>query len=336
LKTRRKFLTESLFAAAAALTLPSDLSADRKIHNMTDRIEFDVIIIGGSYAGLSAAMALGRSLRNVLIIDGGNPCNKQTPYSHNFITQDGKPPAVISDIAKDQVLRYPNVQFLTGTAKNAIKNNRGIKVVLDSGKTFQGRKLIMATGIIDILPEIEGFAECWGITAIHCPYCHGYEVRQAKTGILANGDSAYETAKLISNWTNDLTIFTNGQSKLTIVQVAELEQKGVLIIEKEISSIIHHKGHIDHLVFNDHSIQKIEALYARLSFKQHSNIVQELGCDMNEQGYVEVDQFQKTSIPGIYACGDNTTFLRSVAQAVYAGNVAGGSANMEMIKEDWI
>ncbi|WP_237682742.1 NAD(P)/FAD-dependent oxidoreductase [Sphingobacterium sp. B16(2022)] len=336
MKTRRKFLAESLFVAAAALTLPSHLSADKKIYNMTDKNEFDVIIIGGSYAGLSAAMALGRSLRNVLIIDAGNPCNKQTPFSHNFITQDGKPPAVISDIAKDQVLKYPNVQFLKGTAKSAIKNNIGIKVLMDSGKAFHGRKLIMATGITDILPEIDGFAECWGITAIHCPYCHGYEVRQAKTGILANGDSAYETAKLISNWTNDLTIFTNGQSKLTIGQVSELKQKGILIIEKEISSIIHHKGHIDYLVFNDNSIEKIEALYARVPFKQHSNILQELGCEMNEQGFVKVDQFQKTSIPDIYACGDNTTFLRSVAQAVYTGSVAGASANLEMIKEDWI
>src|SRR5690606_19368783 len=146
------------------------------------------IIIGGSYAGLSAAMALGRSLRKVLIIDAGKPCNRQTPHSHNFITQDGKTPAEISSIARAQVAQYETVTFLSGFAVEGKKTNSGFEIKTEKGEIFESKKLILATGVKDIMSEIPGFAECWGISVIHCPYCHGYEVRNEKTGILANGD----------------------------------------------------------------------------------------------------------------------------------------------------
>lgn len=300
---------------------------------MENNNNFDVIIIGGSYAGLSAAMALGRSLRNVLIIDAGNPCNKQTPHSHNFITQDGETPAAIANKAKEQVLKYPTVQFLNDYAEKGSKTKDGFEILTKSGKKLKSRKIIFATGIKDMLPQIKGFSECWGITAVHCPYCHGYEIRKVKTGILANGDAAFETAKLISNWTNELTIFTNGKSELTENQVEELKSKNIYINDLPIDSIEHNKGYISQLHFENGEATALKALYARVPFAQHSEIPEELGCEINEQGYLKVDFFQNTSIPGIFACGDNTTFMRSVAQAVYAGSVSGSGANMEMIQE---
>ena len=302
---------------------------------MTEETNFEVIIIGGSYAGLSAAMALGRSLRKVLIIDAGKPCNMQTPSSHNFITQDGEAPSEISRKAKEQVLKYPTVRFLEDTVEKGIKTEDGFEIGTESGKHFRARKLVFATGIKDILPEIEGFAECWGITAVHCPYCHGYEVRELKTGILANGDGAHEMAKLLSNWTDDLTLLTHGKSELTDEQASELDQKNIPIVEKRIDSINHKDGYMDEVTFNDGSSLAIKALYSRVPFEQHSDMPKGFGCELNEQGYVTVDLFQKTSVPGIFACGDNSTFIRSVAQAVYAGGVAGAGANMEMIQEDW-
>ncbi|MGE4512522.1 MAG: NAD(P)/FAD-dependent oxidoreductase, partial [Chryseobacterium sp.] len=138
---------------------------------------FDVIIIGGSYAGLSAGMALGRSLRNVLIIDSEKPCNRQTPHSHNFITQDGKRPKEISDLAKEQVAKYETVSFFNGTVIKTSKNDNGFEVETSYGEKFTAKKIILATGLKDIMPDIEGFSECWGISVIHCPYCHGYEVK---------------------------------------------------------------------------------------------------------------------------------------------------------------
>lgn len=297
---------------------------------------FDVIIVGGSYAGLSAAMTLGRSLRKVLIIDAGNPCNKQTPRSHNFITQDGERPAVISEKAKAQVLKYPTVQFTTDYAKNGKKNEDGFEIITESGHCFNGKKLIFATGIKDILPNIKGFVDCWGITAVHCPYCHGYEVRKVRTGILANGDGAFETAKLISNWTDELTVFTNGNSELTQEQTDELKNKNIHIEENEIDTIEHDSGYMENIVFTNGKSENLKAMYARVPFYQHCNIPKELECDINEQGYLCVDLFQKTTVPGVFACGDNTTFMRSLAQAVYAGGVAGAGANMELIQEEWL
>src|SRR5687767_8830866 len=159
---------------------------------MTDKKNFDVIIIGGSYAGLSAAMALGRALRNVLIIDSGKPCNRQTPHSHNFITQDGNSPKQIASVAKEQVAKYNTVEFLDGLATTATKTEKGFEVSTQSGQQFFTKKIILATGLKDNMPAIPGFAECWGITVIHCPYCHGYEVRNVKTGVLGNGDFGVE------------------------------------------------------------------------------------------------------------------------------------------------
>ncbi len=329
---RRKFIKQGL-NVATAITLPLPLSVFKTINDMREDRNFDVIIVGGSYSGLSAAMALGRSLRKVLIIDGGNPCNKQTPHSHNFLTQDGEKPFAIFEKAKKQVLEYPMVQFLTATAQRGVKTKNGFEITTQSGTSFRAKKLIFATGIKDILPKIDGFAECWGISAIHCPYCHGYEVQKLKTGILAKGDTAYEMVKLISNWTNELILFTNGQSELTSEQLNSLKKRSVSIVEKPLSSIQHSKGYMEKLRFKDGSSIPLKAMYSRLPFKQHSNIPKELGCELNDQGFITVELFQNTSVPGVYACGDNTTFIRSVAQAVYAGNVAGASVNMEMIQE---
>src|SRR5690606_19696546 len=168
---------------------------------MTENKVFDVIIIGGSYAGLSAALALGRSLRHVLIIDSGAPCNRQTPHSHNFLTHDGEPPARIATQARDEVLRYDTVRFVQDTATEAVSQEHGFAVTTASGDRYTAQKLLFATGVRDLMPDIPGFADCWGISILHCPYCHGYEVRGRTTGVLANGDTGYELAMFINNWT---------------------------------------------------------------------------------------------------------------------------------------
>ena len=147
---------------------------------ISDMEPLDVIIVGGSYSGLAAGMALGRALRQVLIIDSGKPCNRQTPYSHNFITQDGKTPEEIATLARQQVEKYDTVTFFNGLATNGAKTENGFEIQTASGETFSAKKLIFATGIKDIMPDIEGYAECWGISVLHCPYCHGYEVRNVK------------------------------------------------------------------------------------------------------------------------------------------------------------
>lgn len=297
--------------------------------------QFDVIIVGGSYSGLSAAMALGRALRKVLVIDSGNPCNKQTPHSHNFLTNDGKTPKEIASLAKQQVRHYGTVRFLDGFARVGTKTNKGFTIQTEAGELFTSRKLIFATGIKDSMPPIPGFAESWGISVLHCPYCHGYEVRNQTTGILADGDTGVELSSLISNWTKDLTLYTNGPSSLSDQQRAKLEKHTIGIVEKAIDRLDHSEGYISNIIFKNGSKAPAKAIYARLPFVQHSSIPQELGCELTQDGFIKIDPAQRTSVQGLYACGDNTTKMRTVANAVSMGTTTGFMVNKELIEEDF-
>jgi len=293
----------------------------------------DVIIVGGSYAGLSAAMALGRALKKVLIIDSGNPCNKQTPQSHNFLTQDGMAPAAISAIGLVQVLQYPTVQLVKDIAVDVIGSDGNFTVTTDGGASHSTKKILFATGVKDIMPEIPGFAECWGISVIHCPYCHGYEYSGKATGILLNGDVAAEMALMISNWTNTLTIFTNGASKMSVAHQKWLTNKGIKLIENEIKAIEHIKGKLQRVLFTDGSSVELEALYARPAFTQQATIPQIMGCTIADNGYIVIDDFKRTNIAGVFAAGDNTTPMRSVAGAVASGNFAGVVISKDLFSE---
>ncbi|HEY1046969.1 MAG TPA: NAD(P)/FAD-dependent oxidoreductase [Bacteroidia bacterium] len=298
-----------------------------------DSNNFEVIIIGGSYAGLSAAMTLGRSLRKVLVIDSGKPCNRMTPHSHNFITHDGKTPAEISALARQQVEQYETVHFHNGLAIKARQIDNGFEIETEDGRYFNAQKLVFATGVKDIMPNIPGMAESWGKSVIHCPYCHGYEVRNQKTGILGNGEYGYEFSALISHWTKDLTLFTNGKVDLKPDQLSKLKSKQIDIVEKEIDRLEHENGQLRHIVFKDGSVAELKAIYTRCAFEQHSQLPQELGCEITEDGYIKVDMMQKTTIEGIYACGDNTTRMRTVSGAVAMGTMAGAVLNREMVME---
>ncbi|MFC4162520.1 NAD(P)/FAD-dependent oxidoreductase [Epilithonimonas zeae] len=295
--------------------------------------QYEVIIIGGSYSGLSAAMSLGRSLRKVLVIDSGKPCNIQTPHSHNFLTQDGKTPKEISTVAKEQVKKYNTVEFYDGFATEGKKTENGFEIRTKRGEIFEAKKLIFATGIVDEVPNIKGFWDCWGISLIHCPYCHGYEFRTKKTGIIANGDRAFHIASLVNNLTNDLTILTRGKAEFTEEQTQKLKQNNINIIETEIDEIQHQNGYIENLILSDGEILNFEAVYGAFPFRQHSHIPESLGCEMTEMGHIKIDQFQKTNVAGLLACGDNSSLMRSVANAVYTGNLTGAMVNMELTNE---
>jgi thioredoxin reductase len=302
---------------------------------MTDNEQFDVIIVGGSYAGLAAGMALGRALKKVLIVDDDKPCNMQTPYSHNFITHDGDSPVEIAALANLQVRKYDTVQFFKGAVTSGIKNENGFAIQLASGETFSTKKLIFATGIKDMLPEIEGLAECWGISVLHCPYCHGYEVKNETTCILSNGDFGFDFSSLISNWTKDLTLFTNGTSTLTGEQAKKLGKRGIKIIEKEIQRLEHINGYLQNIVFMDGTRSFARAIYAPAGFLQSCKVPETLGCEITDEGYIKVDVFQETTVKGIFACGDNVSKSRTLANAVATGTSAGMAVSKKMILEEF-
>jgi thioredoxin reductase len=300
---------------------------------MTGSKNFDTIIVGGSYSGLAAGMALGRALRQVLIIDSRKPCNKQTSHSHNFLTQDGKTPKEIAILAKQQVGKYNTVAFYNGLATSGTSIENGFEIQAASGESFRADKLIFATGIRDILPGIDGFAACWGISVLHCPYCHGYEVTNEKTGILGNGEYGFEFSRLISNWTNDLTLYTDGTSTLTAEQTEKLEKHCIKIVEKEIERFEHIKGYLQNIIFRDGTKSFVRAMYAPIPFDQHCRIPEALGCELTDEGYIKIDTFHKTTINGIFSCGDNVSRMRTVANAIAMGTTTGMMVNKEIILE---
>jgi len=332
--TRREVI--KLFGTSSlALTLPKPLTLFAQHNNNMDKKEFEVIIIGGSYAGLSTAMTLGRSLRETLVIDAGKPCNRQTPHSHNFLTQDGNTPKEISEIAKSQVSKYHNIKFYDGLVVNGKRSNKGFEITTSKGDVFIAKKLVLATGIKDIMPDIKGFSECWGISVVHCPYCHGYEIRNKKTAIIANGERASHLTSLVNNLTNDITILTSGTKDFEENELKIFKEKNIQVIEKEILSIEHQNGQIEKIVFKDGNSKRFDCAYGQVPFEQNSMVANDLDCEIDENGYIIVDWMQKTSTDGVFACGDNSTFMRSVANAVNSGNTAGAIINGELSKTNF-
>lgn len=298
-------------------------------------MDFDVIIIGGSYAGLSAALTLARATRTVLIIDSGQPCNRQTPHSHNFLTHDGDKPAEIAAQAKAEVLKYPTVKFIAGKASSASQITDGFTVALENGEGFSARKLLIATGLKDVLPEIKGLAECWAISVIHCPYCHGYEVKNESIGLMMNGDQAFDMAKNLHLWNKDLTVLTNGKSELTAEQTEKLESKSIRIKEDEIIEFEHTNGNLQHVVFANGEKLALKAVYARPNVEQQINFDAQLNFELTDLKTIKVNEQQQTTAKGIYAAGDCATMFRSLSVITAAGTMAAVVLNKEMISEDF-
>lgn len=296
---------------------------------------YEVIIIGGSYAGLSAAMTLGRSLRSVLVIDANTACNRNSPNAHNLIGFDNESPETIALKAKEQVLKYHSVTFFNGRVIAVSGRDSEFEVTTENGTSFLTQKVLLATGVTDILPDIPGFSECWGKTAIHCPYCHAYEIAGKKIGILAHGQAGFEMSKLMRQWSRDIALLTNDNEPFSFEELGILKEKEIPVFPKAIAEILHSDGNLTSIVFDDGSSEAFDAVYARAGVRQSTSIPIEMGCELDHHGFIIVDESQRTNVPGLFACGDNTMAMRSLARAIAAGNTAGICINHELIKEDF-
>ncbi len=285
---------------------------------------YEVIIVGGSYAGLSAAMALGRARCRVLVIDAGRPRNRFAPHAHNLLLHDGDAPADLAARARQQLAAYPTVQLLAAEATAAEKLPDGTFAVgtAQDGR-FQGEVVALATGLCDELPPVPGFAECWGKSIIHCPYCHGYEVADQPTGLWFNGDAVGEVAQLLLNWTRDLTVFTNGPATFGAPVRAQLAAWRVPVVETPIAAVAQAGGQLQGLRLADGQLAAASVLYARLPWQQASALPAQLGCALTENNLLQIDAQNQTTVPGVYALGDNCSPLHQLVQAMAAGNAVG-------------
>jgi len=301
---------------------------------MNDPI-YDVIIIGGSYAGLSAALQLGRARRRVLVIDEGLRRNRFASHSHGFITQDGVDPAVIAATARSQVAQYPTVQWLSGRADAARRISQvgdkaaGLFEVMVAEARTLSKTLIMAVGVKDILPGIEGLAERWGKAVFHCPYCHGYELNQGQIGVIAGSELSMHHALMLPDW-GPTTLLLNDAFEPSADQLAALAVRGVTLERSAVQAL---KGHADVQLANGRTLS-FAGLFALAPFEIAATIPNQLGLDL-EPGplgsIIKTDAMKEASMSGVFACGDAARAMASVALAVADGNLAGVSAHRSLM-----
>lgn len=291
-------------------------------------MQYDVAIIGGSYAGLAAAMPLARARKKVVIIDAGQRRNRFAEYSHGFLTQDGTRASEIAQIAKQQVLAYETVDWQNGSVERVEKIEEGFAVCVDATHSVTAKRLIIAAGITDQLPDIAGLTERWGKSVFHCPYCHGYELNQGKIGIIASSEHAVHLAMMLPDW-GEITLFINGYP-LADELLEQLKVRGVVIEQRLIQKII---GQSDVLLVDDAVIQ-LEGIFATTKCSIAQDWIFKLGCEIEKNAMGEViktNAMKETSIAGIFACGDVARLGGSVSLAVGDGTLAGVAAHRSLI-----
>ncbi len=297
---------------------------------------FDTIIVGGSTAGLSAALYLGRFRRHVLIIDSQKPANRFSHASHGFFTRDGLPPAELLSIGREQLLQYETVALQSGEVSHIQTDQHGFTVTLADGSRHTARKILLATGIKDTLPAVTGLQQFWGTTVLHCPYCDGWEQRDQPVAILNHGEQAFHIAKLLQVLTSDLVICSNGPSELTTDQQTLLNKHGIRIIETTIERVEGHDAQVERIVFTDGSVLARSAIFTRLMMDHHADFAVQLGCETMPNGLLKVDDEGRTSTAGIYAAGDIASSVRQVILAASQGARAAIGINRDMIAEDFV
>lgn len=297
-------------------------------------MQHEVIIVGGSYAGLSAALALGRARKRTLIIDAGQRRNRFAHESHGFLGQDGREPGAIVADARAEVAAYPTIAFLDGTAVSAAPREGGFVVTLEDGAAHTASRLILATGVVDELPDLPGLREAWGRGVYHCPYCHGYEVAGQRLGVLAFGPLATHQAKLIPEW-GPTTLLTNGVVSLSADEHAALTAHGVGIEETPVAAVLRAEEGIAGVRLADGRTLALDALFIGVPFRQASPLAEHLGCALDDTiagPILRVDPLGETTVPGVYATGDATSRLgHSVAGAVGHGYVVGAMVHRSLI-----
>lgn len=292
----------------------------------------DVIVIGGSYAGMAAALQLARARRKVLVIDAGQRRNRFASHSYGFLGQDGVDPAIIWAEARRQLLAYPTVRWIETTAAGITGQKDDFQVSTDSGDTHAGRRILLATGVSDRLPQIPGLAERWGRTAFHCPYCHGYELGQGRIGVIATGTMSLHQAQLLPEW-GEVTFLTNGALSLDPDQRDDLQARGVTIEETPISGLT---GTAD-IALRDGRILPFAGLFTATRTEPSSPLAEATGCEMVETPMgrqILTGDSKETSLPGIFACGDVARAPHSVSLAVGDGAWAGAQLHRSLVWQD--
>lgn len=289
---------------------------------------FDVAIVGGSYAGVSAALQLARARRRVAVFDTGVRRNRFAATSHGFLAQDGRAPGAIVGDARAQLALYPTVTWFDAAVTSVAGGVDAFELEA-AGATRHARRVILATGVADGLPVIPGLAERWGRSVFHCPYCHGYELQQGRIGVIATGPASLHQAQLLPDW-GSVTFFTNGTFALAADDARMLAARGVTVEEAPIAAIAEEAS----IVLADGRRQAFAGLFTASRITPAAPLAAHLGC-AHEEGllgtFVSTDAMKATSVPGVFACGDMARAAGNVAFAVADGAQAGIAAHASLV-----
>jgi len=295
-------------------------------------MHYDVIVIGGSYAGMAAALQLVRARKTVLVIDAGQRRNRFASHSHGFLGQDGVPPDEIARTARTQLEAYPTLTWRDGTAVAAEGTRDAFTVTTSDGQVHAGRRLLLATGVADQLAPVPGLAERWGQSIFHCPYCHGYELAQGRIGVIGTSPVSAHQAEMLTDW-GQVTLLLHGGVSLDPDARQALARRGVTIDETGIERI---DGHAD-VVLADGRRLAFAGLFAAPRCSPSSPLAASLGCELEETPMgiqVKTDAEKKTSISGVFACGDVARVPHSVTLAVADGAWAGVQVHRSLLWPD--
>lgn len=325
-------------AGVTATLLVAGVAARAGETKSSAKYEYDAVVVGGGPSGLSAALTLGRSCRKVLVCDEGKPRNHTSPAVHSYFSRDGIRPAELLKIGRTQLKPY-DVEIRDVGVVDAVKRDDGFQVELRSGAMVKTRKLILATGVKDELPQVDGLAALWGTGVFHCPYCHGWEVRDQPWAYIASGAQAVEWGSELLGWTKNLTLCSNGPAGLMESELQVLKDRGINLREEPITRLIGESGALKAIVFGAGEPLNLGVLFVRSTMAQRSHLPQKLGCKLSSvegafKDAVESDLFGATSVPGLYVVGDASLGAPQVATAVSDGVLAAMMANKAMSKED--
>ena len=292
---------------------------------------WDVVVVGGGAAGLSAALVLGRSRRRTLVVDAGAPRNAPSPSAHSCFTRDGTPPAELLRIGREQLAPYDSVRVVHDRVTSVRAADGGFTVDLDDGDAVEARRVLLAVGVRDLLPSVAGIGALWGRSVLHCPYCHGWEVRDQPIALLATGAVAMEMAPLLLQWSRDLLLLTAGEGELTPSDRAVLGRLGVRIVETPVQRV-DGDDHAVRIVLAKGEVERRSALFVRPAQELASDLPQRIGCELTDAGHIRVGGDLQTSVPGVYAAGDATTPLQQIVVAAASGAQAAMMINRDLIR----
>jgi thioredoxin reductase len=295
---------------------------------------FDVIIAGAGPAGLSAALVLGRCRRRVLICDAGHPRNAASHALHCFLTRDGIEPAEFLRIAREELGAYETIELRQIEVTDAQSLASGFEVTLSTGERISSRKLLLATGVVDDLPKIEGLAEFYGRSVFHCPYCDGWEKRDQPIAIYGRGENGLGLSLELLLWSRDLVLLTDGPAGLSRPELERLADHAIKLREDRIERLEGSNGNLERIVFGNGESLARSAMFFSSSQRQTSDLAERLGCEFTEQGCVDTGTYETTNVPGLYVAGDSSRLVQFVIVAASEGAQAAVAINKELMKED--